>query len=98
MGGGRGWAALIQRKAPGEIGRGPTTRLGKPAPKSRRTKCRGIFLARPATDGFYWSARPRTQMAVLPQGRVRPVDVTGRPISSAETSPPNRGLSSNPSR
>ena len=55
----RGWAALIQRKAPGEIGRGPTTRLGKPALKSRSLRrdfiaprghaprsalCGGIFL------------------------------------------------------
>ncbi len=32
----------------------------------------------------------RSQMAVLPQGNTNPVEVTGRPISSELTFPPNR--------
>ena len=35
---------------PGRQERGILPKLGRPALKSRRTQCRGIFLARPATD------------------------------------------------
>ena len=41
---------------------------------------------------------PSDQIAVLPQGSARPVAVTGRPISSAETAPPKRGFKRTPSR
>ena len=55
-------------------------------------------LAKGCVKAQTLSAFERSQSAVFPQGRARPVDCTGRPISSASTRPPRRGMRTAPSR
>ena len=55
-------------------------------------------LAKGCVKAQTLKAFERSQSAVFPQGRARPVDCTGRPISSASTRPPRRGMRTAPSR
>lgn len=82
----------------------PTTPPHRGAPSSgtrpgfAKGKIAKRCLAKGCVKAQTLSAFERSQSAVFPQGRARPVDCTGRPISSASTRPPRRGMRTAPSR
>lgn len=102
-----GWRRAVskrkRRQAPGtrSLSSSPSRR-GAPSGGTQAGFAKGKIakrcLAKGCVKAQTLSAFERSQSAVFPQGRARPVDCTGRPISSASTRPPRRGMRTAPSR